>query len=409
MGKRQIKRREFIRITAGGTTVVVAGAPPFLLAGCGSSSDDGPDAGPDGAMDAAADAMADAAMDGGIRAVPPLASSPDASGLLLPEGFTSRIVATTTEVVSGSSYTWHSWPDGGATYDTGDGGWIYVSNSELPAQNGGVGAIKFGSDGTIIDAYSILTGTSRNCAGGATPWGTWLSCEEVPTGLVWECDPTGANAGVVRPAMGAFNHEAAAVDEVNRTIYLTEDRGDGALYRFVPTTWEDLSAGVLEVMVDTGGGVPGWETVPDPSGAMTDTRKQVTGTMEFAGGEGAWFSDGVLYFTTKIDNRVWSYTVASNTLDVVYDIATHPTPLLSGVDNIVGASTGSLYVAEDGGDMQVVIIQKNGAVAPIAQVTGTVSSEITGPAFSPDGTRLYFSSQREPGTTYEVTGPFNLY
>jgi len=80
--------------------------------------------------------------------------------------------------------------------------------------------------------------------------------------------------------------------------------------------------------------------------------------------------------------------------------------VLSGVDNITASSNGELFVAEDGGDMQVVQLFGT-TVAAVAQVDGVTGSEITGPAFSPDGTRLYFSSQRNPGVTYEVTGPWH--
>ena len=70
---------------------------------------------------------------------------------------------------------------------------------------------------------------------------------------------------------------------------------------------------------------------------------------------------------------------------------------------------GVLYVAEDGGDMQIVLVRPDGSTFPVVQVTGVANSEMCGPAFSPDGTRLYFSSQRNPGTTYEVTGPWSAF
>ncbi|GAA2590487.1 DUF839 domain-containing protein [Actinomadura fulvescens] len=338
----------------------------------------------------------------------------DGNGVQLPAGFTSRIVARSLQRVEGTRHTWHAAPDGGACYRDGDG-WIYVSNSEVPLV-GGASAVRFDATGKITSAYRILNGTTLNCAGGATPWNTWLSCEEHDYGLVYETDPYGRTSAKPRPAMGRFKHEAAASDPVRKVVYLTEDQGNGCFYRFRPTTWGDLSSGTLEVLIGTGVGAVRWAKVPRPEMWITPTRDQVEGAMRFDGGEGCHYAGGVCYFTTKGDNRVWAYDAVNERLDLAYDddLVTGGAAPLRGVDNITGAVSGDLYIAEDGDNMEINVITPDGVVTPFLRVLGHDKSEITGPAFSPDGTRLYFSSQRgksgfvagTDGHTFEVTGPF---
>jgi secreted PhoX family phosphatase len=339
--------------------------------------------------------------------------APDANGIRLPSGFTSRVIARSRQTVPGTSYTWHDAPDGGACYADGTG-WIYVSNSEI-SSTGGASAVKFNSSGNITGAYRILSNTNRNCAGGKTPWNTWLSCEEVDTGYVYETDPWGVNPAVRRAAMGRFNHEAAAADPVRRVIYLTEDKSDGCLYRFVPSTWGNLSTGTLQVLV-AGTATSGsftWQNVPDPDGSPTATRSQVSGAKKFNGGEGCHYANDTCWFTTKGDGRVWQLNLANNTYELAYDDSlVSGTAPLTGVDNITGASSGDLYVAEDGGNMEICLITPADVISVFLRIDNQSASEICGPAFSPDGRRLYFSSQRgtsgssSGGITYEVTGPF---
>ena len=381
---------------------------------------------------------------------------PDANGLMLPPGFSSRIVARSGLPVAGTAYVWHIWPDGAFTFPAEDGGWIHVVNSEAPlpidiplasaAQRiGGASAIRFDASGEIVDAYRVLGGTRSNCAGGATPWGTWISCEEFDesnrggstanAGNAWECDPTGRAAPIKRTALGTFKHEAVAFEPaIPHRAYLTEDLSDGRFYRFTPATRtgtpSDLDAGALEAaeLVGPAGGPWDvvWHAIPDPSASTTSTRNQAPETTAFDGGEGCFHDAGIVYFTTKGDNRVWRYHIATETLDLLYDAAAHPDPVLTGVDNVIVSRAGDVYVAEDGGNLEICVITPDNHAAPVVRATGPqhgfdnplpppfsqapTESEISGPAFSPDGSRLYFNSQRAYalGVTYEVSGPFRM-
>jgi uncharacterized protein len=348
---------------------------------------------------------------------------PDANGLMLPPGFSSRELARGLSQVAG--YPWPVAPDGQGTFSTLDGGWILVTNSEFLAPAGaGTSAIRFRPDGEIASAYRILGGTNFNCAGGPTPWGTWLSCEEHDAGLVWECDPAGKLTAVARPALGVFNHEAAAVEPAGRRLYLTEDKPDGGFYRFTPTAYPDLSEGLLEVAAVAADGHVSWREVPDPAPlpVETPTRKQVPEMTPFNGGEGIWHDGGVLYFTTKGDARVWAYDSRTGVLEILFDRATAMDSSLDAVDNITVSAAGEIFVCEDGGNMEIGLITPEREVSPFLRFTGDAhpvegefKSEVCGVIFDPSGTRLYCTSQRSyppgpggpgPGAVYEISGPF---
>jgi secreted PhoX family phosphatase len=344
-----------------------------------------------------------------------LSTTPDANGLLLPAGFTSRVVAISGQVVAGTAYQWSPFPDGAATFadEEVEGGWYLVSNHEVPADaGGGVSSIRFDPDGEITEAYRIAGGTSLNCAGGATPWGTWLTCEEIEGGRVVECDPTTEGSGEARPALGLFVHEAVCVDPTGEALYLTEDRPDGLFYRFTPASYPDLADGTLEAMVVAPDGTVSWVPVPDPTAATTPIRQQLPDATHFDGGEGiacGETDDGPrIWFSTKGDNSVRELDPAAGTLKVLYAAAGGGN--LRGVDNLWwDAPAELLYVAEDGDDMELNVLDLTGRVSPLLRVTGHAASEIAGPTLTPDRSRLYFSSQRGtsgPGMTFEVTGEF---
>jgi len=168
------------------------------------------------------------------------------------------------------------------------------------------------------------------------------------------------------------------------------------------------------------GGSVTWKQVPSPAAIAVPTRDQVPDATRFNGGEGIWWDSGVVYFSTKGDNRIRAYDTSAHTLEVLYAASDFDPPPLTGLDNITVSSAGDLYVCEDGGDFDIGIITPDRVVARFCKLTGPdttafgADSELAGVILNPDENRMYFSSQRGRGAgdvaglgrIFEVTGPF---
>jgi hypothetical protein len=360
--------------------------------------------------------------------------------------------------------TGHTAPDGGAVFMAPDGGWVYVSNSE--STPGGVSAFRFDANGTLVDYYRICMGTRRNCAGGQTPWGTWITCEEVTGGYAFECDPFGSPDSQRRlDALSARNNrEAVAIDPLHHVCYQTLDTSTGKFLRFAsdPSDLEVTPSGVTRMRLQTGvsrrllipahGDLPGYESTTVPNDALGSSRLRQarpiewvddTGTngTNFNGAEGLWYYElpeplrtvpalgtaptrGVVFFATKGDNRIWAIDIENDLIELIYD--THNGQAFTNlrnadgslgnfdeVDNVVISPGGDVLVAEDGPALRLAIVRNNEPAKLLVQITRG-GSELCGPAFTPDGSRLYFSSQRGPsgasgtgssGVVYELTIP----
>jgi uncharacterized protein len=175
------------------------------------------------------------------------------TGLNLSRGLTVRILALANQRVkyvdgNVSEVPFHTLPDAGATFPAKNGGgWIYVSNSEVKpntkdnktggTKKGGVGAIRFNRNGDILHYQLVLNHTIMNCGGGRTPWGAWISGEEVNhTGRIWQVDPTGIRDAQPLPMgdvhSGLFESFAYDTrDPTNPHFYMTQDDLHGALRR----------------------------------------------------------------------------------------------------------------------------------------------------------------------------------
>jgi uncharacterized protein len=408
----------------------------------------------------------------------------DPAGLLsLPAGFTYKIVAETGVTTLESGEPTPSDPDGTAAFVRhGGNGSVLVNNHEIggsepngvPAipgfvydagARGGTTTIEVDKEGNRVREYVSLAGTHNNCAGGATPWSTWLTCEETESspsgssvrhGYVFEVDPYDQDANRdPKPikALGRYAHESCVVDRHTGAIYLTEDATtpNGLLFRFTPPdsalplgkgSLRDLSdtAGTLEAMkASTLGGAhvpdlsvasePGttyrvvWVDVSDRDATTTSVRRQfsdsqITRSRKL---EGMWWGDGGAYFVASFartsdgsaaqhDGQVWFYDPLDSTLELKLWFAYTPADQDNdpdGPDNITVSAYGGVIIAEDGdGKNHLVGSSDSGDVFNFARNELDGDSEFTGPTFSCDKQTL-FACVQTPGHVFAIQGPFH--
>ena len=428
---------------------------------------------------------------GGGRVNPRLAEDilgplePDPNGIFdLPEGFSYSIISRAGNTMRDGLIV-PGRPDGMATFPGKNGRTILIRNHEMDAAQSGAGSA-FGDDyglatgtdfskiydagvkgnpaqggtttivfdtntQTVYNEYLSLAGTLRNCAGGPTPWNSWLTCEEIVTrsddryakdhGYVFEV-PASEDTQLFKAepikSMGRFNHEAVAVDPSSNVIYLTEDDSSGLLYRFLPNTpGKLLDGGTLQALVvkdqpklDTRnwGATTVAEREPmavewmNLHGIDKDDlrfRGHATGAARFARGEGMWFGNNAVYFACTNGGparkgQIWKYepspfegTEMESTHPGSLELFVEPNDgnIIDNADNLTVAPWGDLVVCEDSdGDNFLVGITPDGNVYRMGR-NAVSESELAGATFSPDGSTLFMNIQHD-GLTLAITGPW---
>lgn len=394
---------------------------------------------------------------------------PDPAGMLdLPRGFSYRLLSSLGNAMT-DGCTVPDKADGMGCFSLGNDEIVLIRNHELvPADDaGGVLAKGFGTrDGAIVpggttsivlDATTLevkrefrsLAGTIRNCSGGITPWGSWLTCEEAPTGpgqrfgeglaenhgWVFEvpAKATGLIDAVPLKAMGRFNHEAACVDPRTGIVYLSEDRDDSVLYRFVPTTPGRLGdGGLLQAMVveglsDTRNWTSAdmavgfrhtvrWIDCDDVESPNDDLRSRAAakGAALVARGEGIHTgTDEIFVCSTNGGQRKLGQILRlvpgtggePDQIELFFE--SQSKDQFNYGDNLTVGPNGHLIVCEDQYtevvDNHLRGITPDGRAYTLGRLR--MQTELAGGCFSPDG-KWFFVNAYSPTRTLAITGPW---
>ena len=329
--------------------------------------------------------------------------------------------------------------DGMGCFLDEDGGYTLVRNHEIaefdrsqrpewawnPACRGGTTTVRLTQDLRLREHYLSLTGTLRNCSGGVMPWGSWLTCEErfathngIRHGYVFEVDHNQANSHP-QPltALGRFEHEACAWDPRYNQLYMTEDRGDGNLYRFLPAEYGNLSAGGrLQALglkpLSSEALACYWidVAVPDPDEDSIRNATQALGAARFARPEGLWLDTDGIYFSVTAGGRhglgeIFRYQPVdsdSGTLQLVFESGDKG-PI--NPDALIRMPNGVLLVCEDSGQRHdhILALTPDGHWITLAR---GLRAGWTGITLSPDG-RVLFVNQQYVGRTIAITGDWD--